>query len=263
MRVGRITAGDVLPRIRAQLLEAERDTRTFAVELQDADFHFLADGDHFGRMLDALPGHVGDVQQAIDAAEIDEGAIVGEVLDRTLHHRTFLQVVHERAALGGEFLFHDRAPRNDHVVALLVELDDLELERLAFEVGGIAYRAHIHQRAGQERAHVLELHREATLHAAGDDADDDFGFGEGLLEAGPGAGTFGFFAREARFAGAVFDGIQGNFDIIAGDDFDFAALIAELVEGNDGFGLQAHVHDDHVVANADYPAGEDHAGRMR
>jgi hypothetical protein len=35
-------------------------------------------------MLDALPGHVGDVQQAVDAAQIHEGAVVGEVLDHAL-----------------------------------------------------------------------------------------------------------------------------------------------------------------------------------
>jgi hypothetical protein len=35
-------------------------------------------------MLDALPGHVGDVQQAVDAAEVDERTVVGEVLDDTL-----------------------------------------------------------------------------------------------------------------------------------------------------------------------------------
>ena len=33
-----------------------------------------------------------------------------------------------------------------------------ELERLALEVRGIAHRAHVDQRAGQERPHVLELH---------------------------------------------------------------------------------------------------------
>ena len=192
--VGRVTAGHVLPRIRAQLLQAQRNARALAVELQDAHFHFLAHGHDLGRMLDALPGHVGDVQQAIDAAEIDERAVVGEVLDRTLHHRAFRQVVHQRAALGGEFLLHDRAARNHHVVALLVELDDLELQRLAFEVGRVAHRAHIDQRAGQERAHVFQLDREATLHAAGDDTGDDFGFVEGLFQARPGARTLGLFA---------------------------------------------------------------------
>ena len=139
--------------------------------------------------------------------------------------------------------------RDHHVVALLVELDDLELERLAFEVGGVAHRAHIDQRAGQERADVVDLDGEATLHAARDDAGDDFGFVERLFEARPGAGTLGLFAREAGFAGAVFHRRRGRLRRVAGLDFDLAALILELFDGDDGFGLQADVDDDHVVAN--------------
>ena len=38
----------------------------------------------------------------------------------------------------------DRSARNHDVVALAVQLDDLELEVLAFEVGGVAHRAHVH-----------------------------------------------------------------------------------------------------------------------
>ena len=173
--VGRVAPCNVLPRISAQLLEAERDARALAIELEDAHIDLVADLDHFGRMLDALPGHVGDVQQAIDAAEVDEGAVIGEVLDRALDDRAFLQVVHQRAALGGEFLLDHRAARDHDVVALLVELDDLEFERLVFEIGGVAHRAHIDQRTWQEGAHGLDLDREAALHAAGNDADDDSG----------------------------------------------------------------------------------------
>ena len=45
-------------------------------------FTVLTDGQDLGRMVDAPPGDVGDVQQAVDAAEVDERAIVGDVLDR-------------------------------------------------------------------------------------------------------------------------------------------------------------------------------------
>ena len=211
-------------------------------------------------MLDALPRHVGDVQQAVDATEIHERAVVGEVLDGALEHGAFLQVVHERAALGGEFLLDDRAAANDHVVALLVELDDLELEGLAFEVGGVAHRTDIDQRTGKERADVVDLDGETTLHTARDGAGDDFGFVEALFEARPGAGTLGFVAREARFAGAIFHRVERDFDAVAGLDLDFAAFVLELLEGDDGFGLQAHVDDHHVVADVDDEASEDHSG---
>jgi hypothetical protein len=55
-------------------------------------------------------------------------------------------------ALGTVFGFQHGAAGNNHVVALLVELDDLEFEFLAFQVRGVAHRTDVDQGAGQERA---------------------------------------------------------------------------------------------------------------
>ncbi len=240
--------------------EAQADARTLAVELEDAHVDLVADLDDFRRMLDALPRHVGDVQQAVDAAEVHERTVVGEVLDRALDDRAFLQVVHERAALGGELLLDDRTTRNDNVIALLVELDDLELERLVLEIGRVAHRAHVDERARQERADILDLDGEATLHAAGDDAGDDLGIVERSLEARPGAGTLGLLAGQAGFPVAVFHGVERNFDFIALLDLDLAPFVLELVDADDGLGLEAHVDDDDVVGDIDDEPGQDHAG---
>jgi hypothetical protein len=68
------------------------------------------------------------------------------------------------------------------------------------------------------------------------------------------------FAGEARFASAVFHRVKGDFDAVAGLDFDFPALVLELFEGDDGFGFQAHIDDHHVVAYVHDEAGEDHSG---
>jgi hypothetical protein len=52
--------------------------------VQDHHLDLLIDGDHLAGMADALPAHVGDVQEAIDAAEIDERAEVRDVLHHAL-----------------------------------------------------------------------------------------------------------------------------------------------------------------------------------
>jgi hypothetical protein len=198
------------------------------------------------------------MQQAIDATEIYERAVVGEVLDRAAHHGAFLQVIHERRALRGELLLHHRAPRDHDVIALLIELDDFELERLALEIGSVAHRAHIDERAGQKRAYVLDLDRETSLDASGDDSGNDLGLVESLLEARPGAGALGLLAREARLAGAVLDRIECNLDLLARLDLDFPALVLELIEGDDGFGLETYIDDDDVAGDFDDEPGEDH-----
>ncbi len=100
---------------------------------------------------------------------------------------------------------------------------------LAFEVARVAHGAHVHERTGQERAHEIDLDREAALDAAVDEALDDLLLLERRLEALPGTGTLGLLAREARFAGAVFDAVERDFDVVADADFDFTALVLELL----------------------------------
>src|SRR6202035_1649493 len=54
---------DALPRIGLQLLHAERDAVGLVVDLDDLDLHLLPDVEHLGRMIDAPPRDVGDVQE--------------------------------------------------------------------------------------------------------------------------------------------------------------------------------------------------------
>ena len=73
------------------MLHAQAHAILLAVELEDLDVDLVADIDHFAGMPDAPPRHVGDVQQAVDATEVDECAVVGEVLDDTFDVLAFLQ----------------------------------------------------------------------------------------------------------------------------------------------------------------------------
>src|SRR5262249_17347446 len=75
---------DALPGIILELLHAERDTVGLVVDLDDLDLHLLADVEHLGRVIDAPPGDVGDVQEAVDAAEVHERTVVGDVLDHAV-----------------------------------------------------------------------------------------------------------------------------------------------------------------------------------
>src|SRR5262245_31894055 len=92
-------------------------------------------------MGDASPRHVGDVEEAVDAAEIDERTEVGDVLDDALPHLILLELLHELFALAGTLVFKDHATRHYNVPTSLVQLDDLELEALAEELVDIRYTA--------------------------------------------------------------------------------------------------------------------------
>jgi hypothetical protein len=126
----RIFRLDALPRIVEQLLHAERDAVGLVVDLDDLDLDLLADVEHLGRMIDAPPGDVGDVQEAVDAAEIDERAVIGDVLDHAVDDLALFEVLHQFLALLGAGLFQHGAARHHDIAAPAIHLEDLERLRL-------------------------------------------------------------------------------------------------------------------------------------
>ena len=85
-----ITIGNFYPRIFAQLLKTQRHAVAFAIKLKHLHIKLLSHFNHFAWVLDSLPCHISDVQQSIDATEINKRTVVSEVLDHTLDALTFL-----------------------------------------------------------------------------------------------------------------------------------------------------------------------------
>ena len=114
------------------LLEAERNALLLAVDVEHEHFDFLAHLEHFARVVEAAPAHVGDVEQAVEAVEVDERAEVGDVLDRALDRAALFDAAEQLRALLRALGFDQLAAGEDDVLALLVQLDDFALEGLAF-----------------------------------------------------------------------------------------------------------------------------------
>lgn len=72
------------------------------------------------------------MQQAVNAAQINECTVVSEVLNDTFDFHAFLQVFQQLIALCAVFGFDNGTTRNNNVVTLLVQLDDFELKLFAF-----------------------------------------------------------------------------------------------------------------------------------
>src|SRR5437773_1768939 len=189
-RSNRILRGHVLPRIRLQLFQAERDALALPVDVEDFDLELLADLHHLGRMRHAAVAHVRDVQQAVHAAQVDEGPEVGDVLHHTLPHLIDRQLFHQHVAFRFALGFEQHAARHDDVPAPLVELDDLELVdrhrtfRLEADVeddGGVGYAQDfgfddfafldIRQRPLVQQGHFLDLVGRVFLVETGTDAE--------------------------------------------------------------------------------------------
>ena len=84
-----VLGGNAFPWIAFELLHAEADALRVLVDADDLHAHGVADGDHFARVVDALVAHVGDMQQAVDAAQVDERTVIGDVLDDAVDDLAF------------------------------------------------------------------------------------------------------------------------------------------------------------------------------
>ncbi len=86
----RVFRRHAFPRIGLELFHAQADALGFRVEPDHLHLDLLADLQCLGWVVDAPPGDVGDVQQPIDAAEIDERAVIGDVLHHAIEDLAFL-----------------------------------------------------------------------------------------------------------------------------------------------------------------------------
>src|SRR3954471_23747665 len=194
-------------------------------------------------MRDAAPRHVGDVEESIDAPQVDERAVVGDVLDDAAEDLAFGERVERVLLLLGVLLFEEDLAREDDVAALLVDLDDAHAQFLAAQGIQVTDGTHVDLRAGEEGADA-DVDRETALDALDDAADDDLALGIGLLDFVPDLHLLGFFTREHDVTFAVLCALEQHVDDVAGLHGDLAGFVDELVDRDDAFGLVADVDDD-------------------
>src|SRR5919109_3820075 len=103
------------------------------------------------------------MEQAVHAAEIDEGTKVGDVLDHALSDLILLELLHQLLALAGALDLEDHAARYHDVSSTLVELDDLELVLLPEQLVDVRHATQCDLRAGEERVDTHEVDDDTTL----------------------------------------------------------------------------------------------------
>src|SRR5882762_5831103 len=258
-RIERIFRLDALPRIVQQLLHAERDAVGLVVDLDDLDLDGLADGQHFGRVIDPAPGDIGDVQEAVDAAEVDERTVIGDVLDDAVDDLALFEVLHQFLALFSAGLFENRAARHHDVAAAAIHLEDLERLRIVHQRSYVADRPDIDLAARQEGYRAVKIDGEAALDLIEDDAVHLLVVVERLLELAPAFLAARLVARQHGFAERILDTVEKHLDLVADLEFAFLAGSCEFTQRHAAFGLQADVDDGHVLLNRNNDALDDRA----
>ena len=208
------------------LLEAEGDALFFLVDVEDEDFDFLADLEHFARVAEAAPGHVGDVEQAVHAVEVDERAEIGDVLDRALDRAALFDAAEELRRFSARSGFDEFAAGEDDVLAVVVDLDDLEVVGVADELLEILRGDDVDLGAGEERLDA-DVDAEAAFDDGLDLAVDEAAVVENLDDLFPVLFLGGLFLGEDDHALVVFEALEEHFDFVADLElfvvFEFAA----------------------------------------
>ncbi len=178
--------GELAPGILLRRLQRQRHPFPLQVDVQYLDCDLLADLDDLARVIDVLPGQLGDVDQAVHPAEVDERPEVDDRGHRAGADLTLGQLVEELGADLGLGLLQPGPAGQHHVVAVLVQLDDLRFER-ATDVGlQVPDPAHLDQRGRQEAAQA-DVEDQAALDHLDDGALDDLVVFLFLLDRAPGA----------------------------------------------------------------------------
>src|SRR5262249_14357673 len=141
----------------------------------------LADREHLGRVGHPPVSELADVNEALDAAEVDERAEVPDRDHGAGDGGALAQLLPGRRRLLRGFLFEQLAARHDEVPSSRLELGDAEAQtladvRLAFGAPAIDLGT------GAECAYATDLHVVAALVLAGHDALDRDAVGERLLQ---------------------------------------------------------------------------------
>src|SRR5215469_9587633 len=106
-RADRIALSRIQPGIRRELLESQGDPQLVAIKLEHFYLDLVAHVNKVARMRQAAPRHISDVEQAIDSAQINKSAVVGQIFDRARHDGAFLEVLQGLLPLGCSFFFQD------------------------------------------------------------------------------------------------------------------------------------------------------------
>src|SRR6185437_15922995 len=211
------------------------------------------------RMVDVAPGELADVDQAVHAVEVDEGAEVHDVRDLAVDDVAGVEAVEDLLPLLLALVLEHGAAREHDVVARAVELDHLAAQLLAEELVEVLDAADVDQRRGQEAAHA-EVENQPALDNLDHLAVDRLLRLGRVLDRLPGHLEAGALLRQDQAALGVLLREDERIDLVAEGDLVgrvHGAPNRELGDRDHAFGLVADVDENLVLVDADHGAVHD------
>src|SRR5215472_2563227 len=196
------------------------------------------------------------MQQAVNAAQIDKSAVIGEVLDRAREDGAFMQVFQRLAALGGDFFVQDGLGGNNNIAAFLIQFDNADFNLVALQRFQVAYWMHIHLRTRHERFHA-DIDRDAALHPLHYRAFYGLFRVVSLLNVLPHRHALGPLMRKQNGAFFVLAALDHDFNFLARLELDVAGGVGDFSDRHQAFGLESDVDNNVGWGDLDDGAFED------
>ncbi len=139
----RVAMFDIFPRAGRLLLETQRYLLVVFVDTDNHALYLLIEVDHLGRMRYSAPAQVGDVQQTVEAAKVNEYPEVRNILDHTLTQLTDFDLIEYLLLAGLALFLNEFTPGYNNIAPLFIDLEHFTLYFLADESAYIARLADV------------------------------------------------------------------------------------------------------------------------
>ena len=157
------------------------------------------------------------------------------------------------------FLLEHNAAIDDDVVFLDIEFRDLAANLLPDKFLHVRHIACAASRCRHECPRA-DIDAQTALHLLDHTSADDAAFRESFLQAAPILGTLGLNGGKCVVLAAATG--QRDRDRVAWLDDDRARVVAEVLRGDNAFGLAADIHDNIVFVNGDNGSLQRLTGRV-
>ena len=209
---------------------------------------------HLGGVADPAPRHVGDVEQTVESAEVDERPEVRDVLDNAFPHLAGKKLLDQCGALLLALALENDAPRHDDVPPALVQLDDLEIVGVADQVLDVRDPAKRDLGTGEEGVDAHYVDRYTSLDLARQESLHRLVVLERVLDQLPDPEEVRFLLGQHDDAVFVLEALEKHLDILSRLD---GVGVLELFERYGPLTLEAEFEDDGRLGRSEDPGLHD------
>ena len=238
---------EVVPWMWSQLLVTKGDPLLLRVEFLDDDLDLLVEGDDFLRVVDPAPRQIGDVDETVNTAEVDEYTLVGDVLDSSFKDLSLLELADELSPTLLLLCLEEGLVGNDDVAELLVDLDDLEVHGLVDICIVVADRLDVDLGTRKECLDSEYVDDHAALGAGLDEALDDLVVVASLIDAVPRLKGASLLVGKDQLTLPVLCGLYIDLNFVTNLE---VWVITELRSRDDTLALVTYIDDNFSLVDA-------------